>query len=175
MRILIAGVLGGIAMFVWASLAHLVLPLGTMGISTLPNEPAAVQALHAAVGEKSGLFLFPSTDAKGGPSGFLAYSAGNVMAMTPSTLGEEVALEVIQSLIAAGLVAMAAVTAYWRRVGFVALVGVAASLCTSGSYWVWYRFPTDYTLGYMFTDILRYVAAGLVIAALVRPRAAATA
>ena len=37
-RILLAGVLGGIAMFVWASLAHMVLPLGQTGIKEIPTK-----------------------------------------------------------------------------------------------------------------------------------------
>ena len=37
-RVLIAGVLGGIAMFLWSSIAHMVLPLGMTGIQEIPNE-----------------------------------------------------------------------------------------------------------------------------------------
>lgn len=36
-RILLAGVLGGLAMFLWASVAHMVLGLGSLGIQDIPN------------------------------------------------------------------------------------------------------------------------------------------
>jgi len=49
------------------------------------------------------------------------------------------------------------------RVGFVAMVGLAAAITT---------FPAAYTLGYGFTEFVGYVAAGLAIAAIVRPKAA---
>ncbi len=58
-RILLTGVLGGIAMFVWSSLAHLVLPLGSIGVSEIPNEPAVLAAMQGSLGERSGLFIFP--------------------------------------------------------------------------------------------------------------------
>jgi len=37
-RVFLAGILGGIAMFVWTSIAHTVLPLGEAGIREIPNE-----------------------------------------------------------------------------------------------------------------------------------------
>ena len=40
MRILLAGILGGIVMFVWTSIAHMTLPLGKAGINEIPNESA---------------------------------------------------------------------------------------------------------------------------------------
>ena len=171
MRILIAGVLGGLAMFIWSAVAHLALPLAEIGVSRLPNEAATRAALQATVGDREGLYVFPyGPSAPQGPSGFLVYNAGNVLGLSPPTLVGEFAEETLESLIAAVLVGMAALAGYWRRVGFVALVGVAGVLTTNVSYWLWYRFPADYTLAYMFTDFVGYVAAGLVIAALVRPR-----
>jgi len=59
-RILLAGILGGIAMFVWASLAHMVLPLGQTGIKEIPNEAAVLSAMRSSLGEKSGFYMFPA-------------------------------------------------------------------------------------------------------------------
>ena len=38
MRILIAGVIGGLVMFMWGAVAHMMLPIGEMGMK-LPTEP----------------------------------------------------------------------------------------------------------------------------------------
>ncbi len=38
MRVLLAGIAGGIAMFIWACCSHIVLPLGEAGVRMLPNE-----------------------------------------------------------------------------------------------------------------------------------------
>jgi hypothetical protein len=38
MKIVLAGALGGIAMFIWASLAHMALPFGEAGLREIPND-----------------------------------------------------------------------------------------------------------------------------------------
>ena len=53
-RVLLAGLLGGIAMFAWTSLAHMVLPLGDAGIKEIPNEKGVLIAINASLGEISG-------------------------------------------------------------------------------------------------------------------------
>ena len=58
-RIFLAGLLGAIAMFIWTSIAHMLLPLGEAGIREIPNETAVLDALQGSIGKKSGLYLFP--------------------------------------------------------------------------------------------------------------------
>src|SRR5436305_9567970 len=60
-RIAIAGILGGVAMFIWTSIAHMALPLGEAGIRELPNESAVLDALQANLGENRGLYIFPGS------------------------------------------------------------------------------------------------------------------
>jgi hypothetical protein len=55
MKILLAGILAGIAMFIWTSTAHLVLPLGEAGIQEIPNESAVLRALQSNIGDQTGL------------------------------------------------------------------------------------------------------------------------
>jgi len=55
MRNLVAGILGGIAMFVWSSIAHVVLPLGATGVSQISNEQPLLDSMHATLGQSSGL------------------------------------------------------------------------------------------------------------------------
>jgi hypothetical protein len=45
MKILLAGFLGAVAMFIWTSIAHMALPLGEAGISEIPNEQAVLAAM----------------------------------------------------------------------------------------------------------------------------------
>ena len=59
MRILLAGVLAGIAMFVWTSIAHMALPLGEAGINEIPNESAVLSAMQSSMGDNAGLYIFP--------------------------------------------------------------------------------------------------------------------
>ena len=71
---------------------------------------------------------------------------------------------------AAFLLAQTRIAAYAARVGFVALTGLAAGITTNVSYWNWYGFPTNYTVAYASMDVVGFVAAGLAIAAIVKPR-----
>jgi hypothetical protein len=48
---------------------------------------------------------------------------------------------------------------------------VLAAIGTNVSYWNWYGFPLAYTAAYMTTEIVGFVCAGLVAAALVKPAA----
>jgi hypothetical protein len=183
MRIAVAGIAGGVAMFIWSSIAHIALPLGQIGFSQIPNEAPVLSAMHDSIGERSGLFFFPWTDMKSSnamaeaearmkinPSGLLIYHPPGATGMTARLMIVEFAKEIIISLIAAFLLAQTRIAAYAARVGFVALTGLAAGITTNVSYWNWYGFPTNYTVAYASMDVVGFVAAGLAIAAIVKPR-----
>jgi hypothetical protein len=59
MKILLAGIFGGIVMFIWTSIAHMALPLGEAGINEIPNESAVLSAMQGNIGDKTGLYIFP--------------------------------------------------------------------------------------------------------------------
>ena len=58
-RVLLAGLLGGLAMFAWSSVAHVALPLGQIGIKEIPDEAAVLSAMHTSLGEAPGMYFFP--------------------------------------------------------------------------------------------------------------------
>ena len=58
MRILLAGILGGIVMFIWTSIAHMALPLGEAGINEIPNESAVLGAMQSSIGDKNRTLYF---------------------------------------------------------------------------------------------------------------------
>lgn len=177
MRILIAALVAGIAMFVWSSFAHVATPLGRIGVNTLPDESVTVGNLASAIGDKSGLYLFPmttgqspSTSAAVAPAGFLVFNAKERITMSPKTLVVEFLTELAECLIAAWLLAQTALATYAARAGFVAVVGLAAAVTTNIPYFNWYHFPLDYTLAYGFIELVGYAVAGLVLAVMLKPR-----
>jgi hypothetical protein len=171
-RILIAGVLAGLAMFVWESIAHMALPLGEMGISALPNEAATRAALAAHLGNAEGLYFFPDMRAGGtpaaGPWGVLVYHPN--WTFTWSVMGWEALTELVQGVALALLLGMAAVSGFGRRMAIAALVGVAAAVAVSPSYTIWYGFPAAYTAGQMIVAFGDYIIGGAVIAWLLKAR-----
>src|SRR5215467_8179693 len=61
MRILIAGILGGIVMFFWSFVAHQYLGVGEAGVKQLPNEASVVAAMKVNISEP-GLYFIPGMD-----------------------------------------------------------------------------------------------------------------
>ena len=59
-RILLAGILAGIVMFIWNFIAHDLLPLGEMGIREFPEEAPLLDAMKTNLGDAGGLYLFPA-------------------------------------------------------------------------------------------------------------------
>ena len=193
-RILLAGVLGGIAMFVWASLAHMVLPLGQTGIKEIPNEASVLSAMHSSLGEKSGLYMFPGMalganpnreqqhtamehygeKLAANPSGLLVYHPPGAKALTPGQLVTEFLTELLEALIVVFLLAHTRLTTFGPRVGFVTLVGVLAAITTNISYWNWYGFPANYTAAYMTIEMVGYLVVGIVAALVMKNSAPKT-
>jgi hypothetical protein len=197
-RVLLAGILGGIAMFVWASLAHIVLPLGQTGIQEIPNEGSVLTAMQSSLGAKSGFYMFPGMalgpnptreqqrfamehygeKLAANPSGLLVYHPPGAKALRPGQLITEFLTEVIEALIVVFLLAQTRLTSFGSRVGFVTLAGVLAAITTNISYWNWYGFPGSYTAAYMSIEIVGYVIIGMVAALILRnsaPKNVATA
>ena len=185
-RIFLAGLAGAVVMFVWTSVAHMLTPLASAGFQGIPNEAAATSALQGAIGEKPGLYLFPyvAPDAmrtkagmdgymaktRSGPSGLLLYRPpGGDGGMSPEMLISEFLKQLVVCVIAAFLLAEAKLPKLWERAGFVAAIGVIASLETNVSYRIWYMFPGDFTAAAILMSFIAYAVAGFAIAAIVKP------
>jgi len=178
-RAILAGLLGGLAMFVWASVAHMALGFGSVGIRELPNEGPLLTVMESSLASGKGLYLFPAMGREGmagyqakldrWPSGLLMYQPAGAKAMEPRQLVTEFVTELLEALIAVFLLTRTSITGFGGRVGFVAVVGVAAVITTNISYWNWYGFPASYTAAYMFTQWMGYVLVGVVAALLLKP------
>lgn len=181
-RMFFGALLGGIAMFTWSSISHLVLPLGEVGIATMPNETPVMEAMAEHLSE-SGLYLFPAEGAREmtpewqgkyrrGPVGLLVYHPTGREPLSPAQLLTELLSNITSALVGAVLMATAAgvLTSYALRVQFTALLGLLPGLDAHVSYWNWYGFPADYTLAAMTDHLAGWLAAALVMAAIVKRR-----
>ncbi|MFL6544845.1 MAG: hypothetical protein DMF12_09850 [Verrucomicrobia bacterium] len=189
MKILLAGILGGIVMFIWTSIAHMALPLGEAGIREIPNESAALSTMQSNIGENTGLYIFPglgvSKDASrqekseamkhmsekmaANPSGILMYHAPGRPFALGKSLGIEFGTELLESILVVFLLAQTRIGSFPGRVGFVLVAGILAAISTNVSYWNWYGFPCVYTVSYMLIQIVGFLLVGIV-AALVLPK-----
>ena len=190
-RILLAALLGGIAMFIWTSIAHMALPLGEAGIREIPNESAVLSAMQGNIAENEGLYIFPgfglgpnpSREAQHEamkhmdeklarhPSGILMYHpAGSRPLVMVRYLSIEFATDLLEAFLALFLLSLTNLTSFGARLGFVVLAGVLAAIATNISYWNWYGFPTVYTAAYMLIQVVGFLCVGLVAGLVLKPR-----
>lgn len=190
-RVVIAGILGGLTMFVWLFVAHEFLPLGELGVGEIPNEAPVLGAMQAAI-PQAGLYLFPGLGLgpsptlqqrnaampayikkyEQSPHGLLVYHPASGAFPFGAALAREGCLNVLEGLLAAWLLSWAAAgRSYSARAGFVVILGTLAAVTTNVEYWNWYQFPGTYVAGYMVTQIIGFTLLGLVVAAFVKSQA----
>jgi hypothetical protein len=100
----------------------------------------------------------------------LIYHPPGANGITGKRLGTEFVTELVETLLAVFLLAQTRIGSYAGKVGFMVVVGVVAAITTNIPYWNWYGFPGNYTEAYMFTQVVAFLAAGLVAAAVVKNR-----
>jgi hypothetical protein len=188
LRILVAGVLGGIAMFIWTSIAHMALPLGEAGIREIPNEQAVLDAMEKNIGKKEGFYIFPGfglgpdvtreqkNEAKkqwlekysSVPVGVLVYHAPGRRFAIGRWLGIEFATELVEAILVVFLLVQTRLATFGGRVAFVTAAGILTAIATNISYWNWYGFPRIYTASYMFIQVVGFLCVGIVAALVLR-------
>jgi hypothetical protein len=181
-KIVAGAVLAGIVVFFWGAISHMALPIGTMGIKTIPSEDGVLSALRDAVKEP-GFYIFPGHDMsrtlsdneqkaweeklKQGPSGIVIVAPTGGEPMSPRQLFTELATDILGALLAAILVSQVH-GGFLKRVGFVTLLGIFGFVSISVPYWNWYKFPTAFTLAEAIDQVVGWFLAGLVLAAILR-------
>src|SRR5437870_13640506 len=107
--------------------------------------------------------------AASGPSGMLLYHPTREFTFG-KLLGIEFATELLQAILVVFLLTQTRIEGFGGRVGFVLIAGILAAITTNISYWNWYGFPSNYTAAYMFIEIIGFLWAALVAAALLPKR-----
>jgi hypothetical protein len=183
-RIFLAGILGGVVMFIWNFVGHDLLPLGHAGIHEIPNEAVVLDAMKANIGENHGVYLFPGLgygdnptreqESEGmkqmpeklanNPSGFLVYHPQGRQFVFARLLGVEFATDLLESILVVFLLAQTRIGGFAGRVGFVLVAGILAAVATNVPYWNWYGFPKHYVAAYMTIQIVGFICVGIVAA-----------
>jgi hypothetical protein len=189
-RVILAGILGGVVMFIWTAIAHMLLPLGEAGVSQIgvENERPLLEAMKANLGDRHGFFIFPGLNidpkatsqekkdamkqmadkSASGPAGILIYHPTRPVTFG-KWLGIEFVTELFEAILVVCLLAQTRLTTFAGRVSFVTTAGILAAITTNVSYWNWYGFPKRYIAAYMFIQIVGFFCIG-VVAALVLKR-----
>jgi hypothetical protein len=187
MKVLMAGLVGGIVLFAWSAVCHLATPLGEAGISTIKPDREAnlIDAMKGSMSERR-LYRVPGFDTKDptgqesepyktrnatGPTALIVYNPGPGLTSLAAPMVIELAFNVIECLIAGYIVScLAPGTWFLKRVLVVTLIGFSASMTVDASYWNWDRFPTEFFGAQVIMNAAGGFFAGLVIAKIVKPR-----
>ncbi len=191
MRILLGGVLGAVVLFVWGFLYWVVLSERLLPYNHMTDEGAVMEVLRENLPE-TGVYWFPmpqhdidATEAEKaaateawqekhqeGPLGTVIYHKDGRKAMAPSTLVKGFVIDFVSALLASILLCCACGRGgYAARAAFVFGLGLFAAVSVHLIAWNFMLNPMGFTLLKIGDTIVGWLLAGLVIAAVVKPRA----
>lgn len=190
-RTVLAGIVAGIVLFLWGAVAHMMLPIGMMGLQVAPDaaQQAALGSLRDNLGQE-GWYMLPMLEKEQWEDQAAMQAFGQRMATQPYAwivyqpqgidtysgmgpmLGKQFVSVTLCGLIAA-FVAAGVAGSRLTRVLVVASFGLFAWLAVSVPYWNWYRFPDGFTVGSLLEQVIGWVLGGIAIALILRPRSAA--
>ena len=191
-----AALAGGVAIFLWGFVSHMLLPLGEAGMRALPYQDKILPAISTSLKEP-GLYIFPWPESSPGtpmpvnqesqkaatelyktaPNGLLLFHPPPAAMMTGGQLFTEFATNCVSALIAAALVGflLSSLRSYTSRVLFVTIIGLSAGIAVNIPHWNWYGFPTAFAMAEIVEHVIGFAVAGLVIAAIIKPTEVARA
>lgn len=173
----IAGLIAGIAVFLWGGIFHMALPIETMVTKTLPDDAAVTAVLKARVPE-AGFYFFPNEmdpakleeRAKTTPRGIMIYTPAGVPFSMSSSLGVQFVLDIMAALILAWLLSMAMPGPgnTGRKVCFAATIGLVVVVAVVLPWWNWYGMPLGMVAANLVEQLVGFATAGFVLAKLVK-------
>lgn len=177
LRIIGAGIVGGIVMFCWGAAAHMGLQTDLLFMRSLPAESPLTAEMKSTFRER-GFYFFPGMNEqdkseaamkaweeklKAGPRGVVIFDPTGSEVMGMGQLGTEFASNIAAALLLA--IALAHIQASWAKRAFLAgLLGVFAVLSIDASYWNWYRFPDGFVIASLIEQGVGWLLAGAAIA-----------
>lgn len=180
MRVLIAGIIGGILMFIWGAVAHMALGLGNAGLRAPAHEDQVLSSLHEGLGAEPGVYILPwlgpehmgdaaavkayGEKAQAAPYAWVVYlpQGEDTTKMTPQLL-RQWASDTLAALALAFLMGLAALS-FRQRMGVAIVAALFAWLSTLVPYWNWYRFPTSLTEAALVEQLVGWLIAGAAMA-----------
>ena len=177
MKILPAALVGGTLFWLWGAVAHMLLPIGHMGMKTAVGQDAAIAALQASATSGHGVYMIPGMDPadwrdtakrdafvaryQDAPYALVVYRPDGNPGMTRMgpNLATHWATSFAAALVVAWVLALGAST-FGRRVLLATALGMFAWLAVHVPYWNWYLFPTSLTLGAALEQVIGWAIAG---------------
>jgi hypothetical protein len=189
MRIIIAGFLGAVVLFIWGFISWEVLPWNAQTMHKLSNEDA-VMAVIKAGNPESGTYSIPGMgDAKDeasknahmekmktGPTAMIEYSTTGMD--LPIYMLRGFIIYLLSAMIAASLLgklSWSLASKFSARVRFVMMIGIFLAIAGTFGDWAWYGTSMSFTLANALNTVIGWTLAGMVIAWRMKPLMAKSA
>jgi hypothetical protein len=186
-RRVLAVLLAAVVLFVYQFSSWMFLGLHDGTLAAIPDE-AAVAELLKSKNLQTMVYVYPwmqqadgQLDEAGmarhrqGPVFSIFYQAHGGEPMSPQVMGIGFGINVVAALIAVVLTSLTLPSCprYWQRLLVVTSLGVFEAVFAHFAMWNWMWFPWAYVQAMMLDGVIGWMLAGLVIAALVRPKGVA--
>ncbi len=188
-KVLLAGLAGGVALFVWGIVAWTVLPVYGGALRTLPGEDRVVQALREG-GATRGVYVVPAlprnlrkagTPAseadqawaekfRRGPRALLVYDpSGRSPTRMFRPLARALALCLAAATFSAFVLSRLRIHGHFARIFFLTALGLFGWLLGPALLGVWFFYPADYLLAALAEALGGWLIVGVVQAGMVKP------
>jgi hypothetical protein len=183
-RMLLAGVLGGVILFVWGFLAWVILPVHKTAIHEIPKQDTLIAALQSALSQK-GVYAFPSMPQnepsaadehqweeryRKGPIGMIVYDPAGSAPMMPVQMAIGIVINIISAFFVAWFLARStALNAHYiKRVAYCGMYGIFLVAASTLVMWNWFNEPGDWVTSLIVDYVVGWVLAGIGIAAIMK-------
>ncbi|MBX7106425.1 MAG: hypothetical protein K1X57_20275 [Gemmataceae bacterium] len=191
LRVIFAGLLGGAMIFAGGFIDHMLLNwvgrhmkhpaeeatlpdalkkhFPEAGAYGYPHPPKGAENLKGEDYKRA--FEATAAEYKKGPAAWVIVPPAGQAMMSGEMLGMEFASNVIAALLAAIVVATTRPSiGFVGRFLVVVLIGLITWFSVNASYHIWYRFPLPWVQDELYCAAMEWAMAGVLIAAIVRPR-----
>ncbi len=183
-QLLLGAILGGVILFVWGAVSHMLLPFATISLQRFTDEEAVRQAVVANA-PRSGIYFLPDMQQEGlteeqqnasfeqamqGPVLFVSVRLGRASSFG-TLLGIQFLIDVLSALLLTALLSNVRPMPYAKRVLIVLGVALVAGIAVHLPHWNWYNFGLAYTAGEFVGLVIGFVLAGLALARIAQPQA----
>jgi hypothetical protein len=191
--LVLGAVLGGITAFLWSFISWELLPWHEKQLHSFQNE-GEVLAVIASHAPQSGNYLLPTGPSEDGLTADQKKAAQEIRIQKmqkgplmfaairkegfgsfPKTLVAQVLYQMLAALLLTWMLLQTSGLSYSRRVAYLAVAGLAASVIADLPNWNWWGYSGTYTAVNLIDYTLTWLLAGLVIAKVVNPAKPRTA
>ncbi|HLF13820.1 MAG TPA: hypothetical protein VI932_02885 [Bacteroidota bacterium] len=194
-KIVLAGIVGGLILWIWGFISWVVLPLHTAAERPIPNESEIAETLARALPEK-GVYLFPMMPQEtadmspagqeaamtayvakfqAGPHGRIFFDPAGGDPFMVNQMISGLLIFMLSASIVAWLLSRstAAGESFLSRVVYCGMIGTLIAVGCYLSEWNWMGYSFDWTRALMFDSIVAWLLAGIGISAIVKQKATA--